>query len=110
MLQGETTKRSPLDPDAVLARLQARGVEQLRDEAAVWVLLDGSDLRKPHARAMAHLQRVKRLSGEGTVPGYRTLNAIGVGRRRRGLLYHRLFSSTAPGFKSESDETQRAVA
>jgi hypothetical protein len=109
MLHGETTTRSTLDPDAVMARLQARAIERLRDEPAIWVLLDGSDLRKPHARAMAHLQRVKRLSGEGTVPGYRTLNALGVGRQRRGLLYHRLFSSTAPGFKSEPDETQRAL-
>jgi hypothetical protein len=110
MLHGETTTRSTLDPDAIIARLQARAIEQLRDEPAIWVLLDGSDLRKPHARAMEHLQRVKRLSGEGTVPGYRTLNALGVGRQRRGLLYHRLFSNSAPGFKSESDEVQRALA
>ena len=59
---------------------------------------------------MEHLQRIKRLGGEGTVPGYRTLNALGVGRQRRGLLYHRLFSSAAPGFRSESDEVQRALA
>jgi hypothetical protein len=110
MLHGESTKRSHLDPDAITAQLQARGVEQLRGEAAIWVLVDGSDLRKPYARQMEGLQRVKRLSGEGTVPGYRTLNALGVGRARRGLLYHRLFSSHAPGFKSESDETQQALA
>lgn len=110
MLHGETTTRSRLDPDAIVARLQARAVEQLRGEAAIWVLLDGSDLRKPHAQAMAHLQRVTRLSGQGTVPGYRTLNALGIGRQRRGLLYHRLFSSTAPDFKSEPDETQQALA
>jgi hypothetical protein len=110
MLHGETTMRSTLDPDAIMERLQARAIEQLREEPAIWVLLDGSDLRKPHAQAMEHLQRVKRLGGEGTVPGYRTLNALGVGRHRRGLLYHRLFSSTAPGFKSESDETQQALA
>lgn len=110
MLHGETTTRSSLDPDAILRRLQARGVEQLRAEPAIWVLLDGSDLRKPYAQAMEHLQRVKRLSGVGTVPGYRTLNALGVGRQRRGLLYHRLFSSTAPGFTSESDEIQQALA
>src|SRR3712207_2000834 len=59
---------------------------------------------------MEHLQRVKRLQGEGMVPGYRTLNAIGVGRQRRGLLYHRLFSSQAEGFLSESAETQAALA
>jgi hypothetical protein len=109
MLHGESTKRSHLDPDAIMERLQAQGVEQLREEAAIWVLVDGSDLRKPYARQMEGLQRVKRLSGEGTVPGYRTLNALGVGQRRRGVLYHRLFSSHAPGFKSESDETQRAL-
>jgi hypothetical protein len=92
-----------------MARLQARAVEQVREEPAIWVLVDGSDLRKPHAQAMQHLQRVKRLHGQGTVPGYRTLNALGIGRQRRGLLYHRLFRSAAPGFTSGSDETQRAL-
>jgi hypothetical protein len=110
MVHGETTKRSLLDADALIGRLQARGVEQLRGESAIWVLLDGSDLRKPHAQAMEGLQRVRRLHGEGTVPGYRTLNALGVGRQRRGLLYHRLFSSQAAGFLSESAETQAALA
>jgi len=110
MVHAETTKRSTLDADRLIARLQARGVEQLRAEAAIWVLVDGSDLRKPHAQAMEGLQRVRRLHGEGTVPGYRTINAIGVGRERRGLLYHRLFSSTATGFLSESAETQAALA
>jgi hypothetical protein len=110
MVHADTTKRSALDADALIGRLQARGVEQLREESAIWVLVDGSDLRKPQARAMEGLQRVKRLHGEGTVPGYRTINAIGVGRRRRGLLYHRLFSSTAVGFLSESAETQAALA
>ncbi|HET8628718.1 MAG TPA: transposase [Thermomicrobiales bacterium] len=110
MVHADTTRRSALDADHLIARLQARGVEQLRDEAALWVLVDGSDLRKPHAQAMEGLQRVKRLAGEGLIPGYRTLNAIGVGRQRRGLLYHRLFSSAAPGFLSESAEAQAALA
>lgn len=110
MLHGDTTKRSTLDPDDLTRRLQTRGVEQLRGEAAVWVALDGSDLRKPHAQSMEHLQRVKRLAGTGTVPGYRTLNALGIGTDgRRGLLYHRLFSSHAPDFISESRETQSAL-
>ena len=110
MVHGETTKRSLLAAEALIGRLQARAVEQLRGEAAIGALVDGSDLRKPHAQAMEGLQRVKRLHGEGTVPGYRTLNAIGVGRQRRGLLYHRLFSSQAEGFLSESAETQAALA
>jgi hypothetical protein len=111
MVHGETTQHSPfLDADHLLARLRERGVEQLRGEQAIWVILDGSDLRKPHAQAMENLQRVKRLSGGGMVPGYRTLNAIGIGVQRRGLFYHHLFSSTADDFVSESTETQVALA
>jgi hypothetical protein len=109
MVRGETTTRSPFDTDDVLARLRARGVEQLRAETAIWVVLDGSDLRKPHAREMESLQRVKRLAGGGMVPGYRSINAIGIGVQRRGLLYHRLFSSTGDDFVSESAETQTAL-
>lgn len=110
MVRGETTTRSPFDADDLLARLRARGVEQLRDESAIWVILDGGDLRKPHAREMESLQRVKRLAGGGMVPGYRSINAIGIGVQRRGWLYHRLFSSTADDFVSESAETQAALA
>jgi hypothetical protein len=111
MVHGETTQRSPdLDADHLLTRLRERGVEQLRGEAAIWVILDGSDLRKPHAREMGSLQQVKRLAGGGMVPGYRTMNAIGVGIERRGLLYHHLFSSSADDFVSESAETQAALA
>jgi hypothetical protein len=110
MLTGETTKRSELDPDRLGAKLQAHGVARLGDEADLWVIFDGSDLRKPHAEAMEHLQRVKRLEGHGTVNGYRTLNAIGLGAGgRRGLLYHRLFSSHAPDFVSEPAETRAAI-
>jgi hypothetical protein len=109
MLRGETTTRSALDPEALATKLQAHGVARLRGEAAVWVVLDESDLRKPHATAMEGLQQVKRLKGQGTVPGYRTLNALGLGPSKRGLLYHRLFSSSAPDFVSESEERRTAI-
>ena len=36
------------------------------------------------------------------VPGYRTLKVIGLTPGRRGLLYHRLFSSQAPDFGSRA--------
>lgn len=111
MLRGETTKRGDLDPDEVVRRLQARGVEQLRDEAALWIVFDGTDLRKPHAEQMEGLQRVRRLDGQGTVPGYPTLNVLGIGTGgRRGLLYHRLYSSVVPGFLSEPAEVRSAIA
>jgi hypothetical protein len=110
MLHGETTKRSALDPDRLVAKLQAHGVGRLRGEPDLWVIFDGSDLRKPYAATMDHLQRVKRLAGEGTVNGYRTLNAIGLAPNgKRGLLDHRLFSSEAPDFVSEPAETRAAI-
>ncbi len=98
MVHGETTTRSPFDADDLIARLRGRGVEQLRGESGIWVILDGSDIRKPYAQVMEGLQPVKRLSGGGMIPGYRTINAIGIGMERRGLLYHHLFSSTADDF------------
>jgi hypothetical protein len=110
MLAGTTTKRAALDPAALVARVQARGVEQLRDEAAIWVIFDGSDLRKPHAACMEHLQPVLRLDRRGTVPGYPTLNVLGVGTGgRRGLLYHKLYSSAAADFLSEPAEERAAI-
>ncbi len=59
MVHGETTTRSPFDADDVIARLRTRGVEQLRGESGIWVILDGSDLRKPYTQAMEGLQRVR---------------------------------------------------
>jgi hypothetical protein len=109
MLSGETTTRSDLDPDRLVAKLGAHGVAALREEPHVWVVLDGSDLRKPHATQMEHLQRVRKLDGSGTVPGYATLNVLGIGRERRGILYHRLYSSRAPDFVSEPAEVRTAI-
>jgi len=109
MLSGETTKRAALDPDDLVGRLQAAGVERLRGEPHLWVVCDGSDLRKPHAREMEHRQRVRRLDGTGLVPGYATPNAIGIAPGKRGLLFHTLFGSTEPGFRSETVERLAAI-
>jgi hypothetical protein len=110
MVKGETTQSSDLDADHLIERLQARGVEQLRDEDEVWVIIDPSELRKPYAKEMPDLMRVRALKGEGTVPGYRTLNVLGVGKGgRRGILYHRLFTSQEEDFLSESKEIQDAL-
>ena len=51
---------------------------------------------------------ITNLQGE-LVPGYRTMNVIGVTPGRRGLLYHHLFSSQAPDFRSEPAEVQEAL-
>jgi hypothetical protein len=111
MVTGESTKRSPhLDAAHLTATLRTHAVAHVGSVPAdeLWLIADGSELRKPHARDMPHLMRVKDLDG-GLVNGYRTLNVLGITPNRRGVLYHRLFSSQAPGFVSESYEVQQAL-
>ncbi|MGH7861216.1 MAG: hypothetical protein ACREOS_03155 [Candidatus Dormibacteraceae bacterium] len=79
LAKGETTQRSDWDADQLIARLRARGVARLADQADAWAIVDPSELRKPDAPEMADLMEVRALRGEGTVPGYRTLNVLGVG-------------------------------
>jgi len=110
MAKGETTKRSDLEADQLIARLRARAGERLADQDEIWAIVDPSELRKPYAKEMPDLMRVRKLGGEGTVRGYRTLNVLGVGTGGvRGLLYHHLFSSVAADFLSESREIQDAL-
>lgn len=112
MAKGKSTKRSELGAENLVERLQARGVEQLSGQDEVWAIVDPSELRKPYAREMPDLMRVRKLQGEGegTVPGYRTLNVLGIGREgRRGILYHRLFTSQEDEFLSESKEIRDAL-
>lgn len=108
-MHGESSTRSELDDRRLVERLQARAVELLGDEAEIWVMVDGSDLRKPQAQQMEGLMKVRPLKGSGLIPGYRTLNAIGVSPGKRGLLYHRLFSSHSAEFESESREVERLL-
>lgn len=58
---------------------------------------------------MPYLMQVRNLEKK-LVPGYRTLNVIGLTPGRRGLLYHRLLSSQAPDFVSEPAEVQQALS
>lgn len=87
MLTGETTQRSDLDPAAIFAALREIGLARLQRTDQLWLVLDGSDLRKPHAQCMEALQRVRPLAGGGLVPGYPTLTVLGLGGEgRRGIL------------------------
>lgn len=108
--KGESTKRSLMDAEHLVAALCQRGVEQLSESEAdeLWLIADPSDLRKPYANEMPDLMQVRDLDGK-LVPGYRTLNVLGVTPGRRGILYHRLFSSRAEDFVSEPLEVQRGL-
>jgi len=108
--KGKSTKRSEVDAEHLVEALCERGVEKLTGSEAdeLWLIADPSDLRKPYANAMPDLMQVKDLSGK-LVPGYRTLNILGVTPGRRSVLYHRLFSSMAQDFVSEPLEVQRGL-
>jgi hypothetical protein len=107
---GESTKRSQMDAESLTAALREHGITQLggSETDELWLMFDGSDLRKPYAREMPDLMQVRDLDGR-LVPGYRTLNVLGLTPQRRGILYHRLFSSQEAGLVSEPFEVQRAL-
>jgi Transposase DDE domain len=111
MVTGATIKRSPaLDADHLTAQLRTQSLAHLSSVPSdeLWLIADGSDLRKPYAKAMPHLMKVPDLTGT-LVPGYQTLTVLGLTPQRRGILYHRLFSSKAPDFVSEPLEVQQAL-
>jgi hypothetical protein len=111
LLKGESITRSPhLDAEHLTAKLRTQAVEQLGCASSdeLWLIADGSDLRKPYAHALPHLMRVKALDGQ-LVNGYRTLTVLGITPKQRGILYHRLWSSQEPGFVSEPHEVQQAL-
>jgi hypothetical protein len=66
MVAGDSTKRSPeLDAVHLTAKLRSHAVDHLGTAATdeLCLIADGSELRKPHARVMPHLMRVKDLDG-----------------------------------------------
>src|SRR6266481_5658554 len=97
------SRRHRLDGASLYASKMCQGEREL------WLVADCSDLRKPYATEMPYLMQVPALDGKGLVPGYRTLNVLGITPGRRGILYHRLLSSQAPGFVSEPAEVQEAL-
>jgi len=111
LARGESTKRSSINAETLTAALRERGIEHLAgtDAKELWLIADGSDLRKPYAREMPCLMQVLDLQKKNKLPGYRTMNVIGVVPSRRGILYHRLFSSQEEEFLSESMEVQWAL-
>ena len=68
---GARTTRSPqLDAEQLTAKRRAHAVEHLSTAPSdeLWLIGDGSEVRKPSARAMPHVMRVRALEG-GLVNG-----------------------------------------
>ncbi len=109
MVNGEGTKRSRLDADHLMEVLRERGVAEIKGAKELVLIMDGMELRREYAEEQEYLMRVKSLEG-GLVNGYRSLNVLGLGEKeKRGMLYHRLYSSQAPGFLSENEEIGKAI-
>jgi hypothetical protein len=108
MAEGDSTKRSRLDADSVTNILREQGVANLRSERGLELVLDGMELRRPGAHEQEYLMSVKALDGS-LVNGYRSFNVLGMGQEARGLLYHKLFSSSLPDFNSENEEIKAAI-
>jgi hypothetical protein len=106
----ESTKRSTTNARSLTAALGERGITHLlgADSEELWLIADLSEARKPNAREMPDLMWVRAL-GEQLVRGYRTVNVVGLTPQRRGILYHRPFSSQEEEFDSESLEIQQAL-
>jgi hypothetical protein len=102
-------QRAPLAAETLTERLTEEGAKKVAWEGEVLLILDESDLRKPFASNMEHLDTVRSLDGE-LIPGFRTLNVLGIGTSgQRSILYHHSFSATTPDFESVGVEYKRAL-
>ena len=108
-LVGGQNKRATVKADALQKRLRTLGAQRLAKQDEVVVILDGSDLRKPHSKKLEHLSTVRALDGD-LVPGYPTLNAPGLAADgTRALLYHTTYSHDMPGYTSDNAIVHQAV-
>lgn len=102
-------QRADISVESITSKITAGGAKRLARAAEVKVILDGSDLRKPHSTSLEFLSTVRALNGD-LIPGYPTLNAIGIGGNDvQALLYHKTFSPLEPEFKSEREEVRVAI-
>jgi hypothetical protein len=102
-------QRAEVNADRLVSTLLAEGSKRLKNAKRVTVVMDGSDLRKRYSQKLEHLSRVRSLEGT-LVPGYPTLNAIGLAEDgTKALLYHETYSAEAPGFKSQNELVKAAM-
>lgn len=82
-----------------------------RIEPDTLLILDISDITKPHAKQMEYLDRVYNGSDGTLGDGYWTTQVVGcqTGSSRVIPLYCRLYSQSAPDFKGENEEIKGAV-
>lgn len=101
--------RADLRPIRLTETLTEVGARRMAGSDEVLVILDESDLRKPHSERLEYLDQVRSLNGS-PVRGFHTLTALGIASNRtRALLYQTSFSTLAPRFRSKNAEYRAAV-
>jgi hypothetical protein len=92
-----------LSLEAITDGLHANARSSLAGDERVFVIEDGSEIRKEHSRKLESMMKVRSLDGH-LVNGYRSENAIALSEdcKRVSLLEHRLFSSNEATFRSEN--------
>lgn len=95
--------------EAVKGNLLELGARRVGEETLL--VLDLTDISKPHARRMEHLARVRDGSTGKLTKGYWCCQVVGVERGEADVvpLYQALYSHRAPDFVSENREVERAV-
>lgn len=75
------------------------------------IIIDPTDVRKPYAKSMPYMARVRDGSSGEIVNGYSACNVIACepGSRRMIPLHQRLWSSDAPDYKSENIQLLQVV-
>lgn len=94
--------------EAVRQNLLELGARRVREETLL--VVDLTDVSKPHARRMEHLARVRDGSTGELTPGYWCCQVVAVERNSSEVvpLYQELYSQHAPEFESENDEVLKA--
>ncbi|CAN5785866.1 hypothetical protein BH24BAC1_BH24BAC1_35460 [soil metagenome] len=85
-----------LDAGQLNELMLSRSVSHLQGALSVVLVHDGCDLRKPHARQMEGLGKVRSLEG-GLVNGYGSFNSVAIGQDRLHLLCCTPLSAQEPG-------------
>ena len=101
--------RAKLGAKELTKTLTMEGAKRLAGEHEILLMMDESDLRKPFAKCIEHLDTVRSLEGTA-VAGFHTLNVLAIGKSGvRSIVYHHSFSTLEPSFKSVSHEHKKAI-
>ena len=98
------SQKQTLDAQTLLEVIRTEAHERLRNEARVYVLHDGSDIRKPESHDMENLGYVMSLDKK-VVSGYKTMNsvAVDISGKELTLLEHKTYSTVDPAYLSKAD-------